>query len=365
MSRMGSMWAESLRVAWSQPVATVVTATIVAAVCGVIVSTTGQTVAIERDVLSRIDDAGTRTIVVEDMQGRGQLRPEVIDRLKAVSHVEWVVAFGLTTDVRPASLPGADGVPIRPVFGGLPPPVTTSGAALSPGIALAGIDALRDLGFGTAAGPVQPAAADTQELAVAGWFEATAPLTFLNRSLLTLPGPNESVMRIVILADSARSVSDVKELARNLIDPVDPTSISITTSDTLITVRAAVQGTLGTFGRAIVGGVLLAGLVLTGLNVFGAVTARRRDFGRRRALGASRLDIVAMVLVQTVATGVGGALMGTAIGVLVVQRAVGTAPSPDFVAAVAILAVLVTAAAGLVPAVIAAFRDPVRVLRVP
>ncbi len=359
------MWAESLRVGWSQPVATAVTALIVAAVCGVIVSTTGQTVAIERDVLSRIDDAGTRTIVVEDVQGRGDLRPGAIDRLRALAHVDWAVGFGLTTDVRPAGIPGAEAVPLRPVFGALPSQVHTDGAPLSAGRALAGVDAIGPLGFASPAGPVQPASDHATELAVVGWFEASAPLSFLNRSLLTVPTADEPVLRIVILADAARSVPDLSELVRDVLDPVDPTSVSITTSDTLVSVRAAIQGTLGTFGRAIVGGVLLAGLVLTGLNVFGAVTARRRDFGRRRALGASRLDIIGMVLVQTTATGIGGAIVGSAVGVLVVQSAVGTAPSPDFIAAVAVLAVLATAVAALIPAAIAAFRDPVRVLRVP
>jgi len=356
---------ESLRVARSQPVATAVTALIVAAVCGVIVSTTGQTVAIERDVLNRIDDAGTRTIIVEDVHGRGQLKREVIDRLVALAHVEWAVGFGLATDVRPANIPGADGVPIRSVFGALPSPVTTNGAPLSAGRALAGTDALRLLGFETAAGPVERAADDARQLAVAGWFEAPAPLTFLNRSLLTVPGSDESVLRILILADAARSVPALSESIGDVLDPVDPASVAITTSDTLVTVRAAVQGTLGTFGRAIVGGVLLAGLVLTGLNVFGAVTARRRDFGRRRALGASRFDIIALVLLQTIATGIAGSVIGTVAGALFVLSAVGTAPSLEFILAVAVLAVLVASVASLIPAGIAAFRDPVHVLRIP
>lgn len=117
MSRLGGLSAEALRGALSAPVTSIVTAIIVAAVCGVIVSTTGQTVAIERDVLSRIDDAGTRTIVVQDTEGRVELEPDAVDRVASLAGVEWAIGFGPTSDVRPAGLEGAPAVPIRGLVG--------------------------------------------------------------------------------------------------------------------------------------------------------------------------------------------------------------------------------------------------------
>lgn len=353
-----------MRVALSQPVASAVTALIVAAVSGVIVSTTGQTVAIERAVLSRIDDAGTRTIVVEDLDGRAELDAGVVDRISALADIDWAVGFGIATDVRPRGLDGASAVPIRPYFGILPAGVSTSPWDPEPGTALAGVDAIRLLGFETAAGPVQ-LSGDRPEVGVVGWLDADPPLEFLNRSLVTVPSRGEDVTRIIALASSAQRVPQLSAAIASVLDPADPTSIAVQTSDSLVEVRAAVQGELGTFGRNIVGGTLAAGLILTALNVFGAVTARRRDFGRRRALGASRLDIVVLVTTQTMAIAIAGAAAGVLTGTIIVHQLVGSAPQPDFTVAVVVLAVLASTIAALPPALVAAYRDPVRVLRVP
>lgn len=355
--------AEGLRMAIAQPAATVVTAVIVAAVCGVIVSTTGQTVAVERDVLGRIDDAGTRTILVEDTQGDADFDPLVVERIEALSDTEWAVGFGIATDVRPVGLPASPAVPIRSVFGILPEIVTTSPWGIEPGTALAGVEALPRLGFVTAAGPVL--ATDGPELGVVGWLRAGSPLEFLNRALLTAPTAEAEVVRIFVLADTPQRVPILADGIRSVLDPADPASVSIQTSETLVQVRAAVQGELGTYGRNLVTLVLGAGLILTALNVYGAVTTRRRDFGRRRALGASRLDIVVVVTTQTVATATVGAAMGAVVGTLVVQRIVGITPQTDFALAVACLAVMAAGVAALPPALIAAYRDPVRILRVP
>ncbi len=365
MRRLGGLLIEALRMARSQPVSTGVTAAIVGAACAVILSTTGQTVALEREVLSRIDDAGTRTILVEDTQGRAGLDPGAVARIQALGGVEWAIGFGLARDVRPVRLNGAPAVPIRGYFGELPPPVNATPWERQRGTALAGVEAVKALGFSTAAGPVEPVAAYEARLGVVGWLQADAPLEFLNRALLTVADPDELMVRVVVLASSAEEVSTLAQAIRSVLDPADPGSLAVQTSAALVDVRAAVAGELGTWGRSLVTLVLGAGLVLTALNVFGAVTTRRRDFGRRRALGASRHDIILLVTVQSVAVAVLGAAAGVSIGGLVVHQLIGTIPQVEFGIAVATLAVLSTSIAALPPAVLAAYQDPVRILRVP
>lgn len=365
MTPIGGLITESVRMAASQPVSTAVTAVIVAAVCGVIVSTTGQTVAIERDVLSHIDDAGTRTIVVEDNEGRAGLNASTVERIERLAGVEWAIGFGIARDVRPAGLDGANPVPTRGYVGQLPELVATSLWERQGRTALAGVDALPSLGFSTFAGPVEHVAPDRPSLGVVGWLIAEPPLDFLNRALLTVAEPDESIVRVIILSRSADQVPRLAEAIRLVLDPDDASSMAIRTSDSLVQVRAAVQGELGTWGRDLVTLVLASGLLLTALNVFGAVTTRRRDFGRRRALGASRLAVILLVTCQTIATAIVGAAVGTVTGVLIVQLVLGSAPSAEFSLAIATLAVLATAVAALPPAVIAAYRDPVRILRVP
>jgi len=356
--------AEAVRMARAAPLTTAVTALIVAAAVGVIVSTTGQTVAIERDVLGRIDQAGTRTIVIEDTSGSSGIPPGAVARISGLSGVEWAVGFGIASDVRVAGLDGAAPVPIRGLFGAVPPLVVTSPWSAAPGTALAGIEALRALGLATAAGSVQPVAGNALPLGVVGWLDAAPPLDFLDRALLTPADPDEIVVRIIVLARSADEVAALATAVRGVLDAADPSGVSVQTSAALVEVRHAVRGELGSWGRNLVSLVLGAGLVLTGLNVFGAVTTRRRDFGRRRALGASRADIVALVTVQTLVTAVIGAVIGAVAGSVVVAGVLGIAPEPEFGVAVGVLAILATAVAAVPPALVAAYRDPVRILRV-
>lgn len=359
------MLAEAGRVARSQPVSSLVTLLIVGAVCGVILSTTGQTVQAERAVLARIDEAGTRSIVVADLDGRAGLHPDAVRRIEALSGVEWVVGLGPASDVRAAGVAGGQPAAARVVFGEIPPVVVTSGWGRSPGTVLVGVEAQSILGLRVPAGGVESAHGG---LAVVGWFDASDPLSFLDRSLLEAadPADPDPVLRSIhVLADRPEQVAAVAEAVVAVLDPLDPASVGVETSEALAQIRAAVQGELGTFGRRLVLMVLGAGLVLVGLNMYGTVTTRRRDFGRRRALGASRGAIVALVTFQTALTALVGAAVGTVIGGVVVWRLTGDPPEIQFAAAVATLAVLATIAAALPPAVVAARRDPVKVLRVP
>lgn len=365
MRRLVRLASEAVRMGLSQPATTAVTAVIVAAVCGVIVSTTGQTVAAEREVLSRIDEAGTRTVVVEDTQGRAGFDPDVVERIAALDGVSWAVGFGPASDVRPAGVAGAQPVAIRTLHGVLPDVVEASPWDQRVGTALAGVEALAALGFETAAGPVRPSG-DGPDVGVVGWLRADAPLEFMNRALVRDPsGGDDQVIRVFALVESPQRVPTVAAAIGSVLDPDDPSSVAVQTSEALVAVRAAVQGELGTYGRNLITLVLAAGLVLTALNVYGAVTTRRRDFGRRRALGASRPDIVTLITTQTTLTAIVGAALGTIVGAITVERILGTTPDVAFLVAIAVLAVIATTAAAVPPAVVAAFRDPVTILRVP
>ncbi len=101
------------------------------------------------------------------------------------------------------------------------------------------------------------------------------------------------------------------------------------------------------------------------ITTYGATAAKRRDFGRRRALGASQADIVALVTIQSLLLGTLGAVVGTAGTALVTGVTMGVWPNWRFSVAVVVLAVDVSVLAALPPAFAAARRDPVRILRVP
>lgn len=133
----------------------------------------------------------------------------------------------------------------------------------------------------------------------------------------------------------------------------------------VLRLRDAVAGALGASSRQLMLGVLGGGLVLVSVTVLSAVQGRRRDLGRRRAVGASRSAIVVLVLLQTAVAGVMGALVGSVGGVAAVALAAGAAPPWSFSAGVAVATVLIGLVGAVPPALLAAYRDPVRILRVP
>jgi len=91
---------------------------------------------------------------------------------------------------------------------------------------------------------------------------------------------------------------------------------------------------------------------------------RQRDLGRRRALGADRPTIITLVVTRTLIAATLGALAGTAAAVVITTSSGVRAPT-GFIGAVAVLALLTAAIDAIPPAAIAAYRDPVAVLRTP
>jgi len=142
-------------------------------------------------------------------------------------------------------------------------------------------------------------------------------------------------------------------------------SSRLTTSETLASLRALVQGQLGSYGRGLVVAIFTLTATLVAAILYSLVMMRRKDFGRRRALGATRALIVQLLLVQMAALSAVGVIVGSIASAIALALAGDPLPSVDFFAAVAILAMAVGLAAALLPAVAASRRDPLRELRVP
>jgi putative ABC transport system permease protein len=353
---------EALVSARSQPVSSAVTALIVAAVCAVILTTTTQTVQAERRVLSEIDAAGTRSIRIEDPAGEGAIPVESIDRIRRLSGVDWVIGLGPANDVQLASV-DARPVAAMSLFGQLPEIVTTAGHSLTVGTAWAGTGAMQTFGLESPAAGVR---SDGKAYSITGAFHALRPLDDLNRSLLVGSGSDDEFVRTIrIQVRDPRQATDVAVAAMSLLDARDPSKIVVNTAESLNAIREAVQSRLGDFGRRLILVVISVGLLLTAINVWGTVSNRRRDFGRRRALGASRSTIVALVTLQTAASGVVGVTVGLAGPMIFDIVTNQLEPDWPFAAAVGLLALLAAALAAVVPAVVAAYRDPITVLRIP
>ncbi len=343
--------------ALTQPVASVVSVMIVAGMCVSVLLTTGRTVGAEQAVLASIDSAGTRSIIVRADSDAG-LDTGVLGRLAHVDGVEWLAAFGPAQDVTNVAIPEGTRVPLRSMWS------MTSPAQEG---ALASREALVELGMTAPVGAVESAAG--RDVAIVGELEVPDYLEFLEPVLVTQRGipttTTEPVSVVVVVADRADLVAPLSEVVGSLLAVADPASVTVTTSENLAALRAVVEGQLGQFGRNLVVVIFAASACLVAAILYGLVMLRRRDFGRRRALGATRGLIVQLVMAQVAFTSAAGAMLGSLVALSVLAASGDPLPDAEFTVSVALLAVATGQVAAAVPAIAASRRDPLRELRVP
>lgn len=83
------------------------------------------------------------------------------------------------------------------------------------------------------------------------------------------------------------------------------------------------------------------------------------------ALGASRGFIIALLLSQTLFLALIGVVLGAASAIATFASTSGLLPNPSFVAAIGVLAAATAVLASVLPAIVAARRQPITELRVP
>lgn len=365
--RVAAVIAEAFASARSQPVASTLTMLMVAGMIVTVMLTTGRTVAAEQSVLSSIDSAGTRSIIVRAEDGAG-VTSDVLDRIAGVEGIEWSAAFSSSVDATNTRIPDGTRVPVRYAYGtqldriGVPDRSPVPG-----GLAYASPAALDQFGLPDVAGGVTLTTTGA-DYAVAG--RITTPDFLVGFEPLTIvPQPEatgaETVNILVVIAERPDLVAPVSDAVLSVLAADDPTKVTVQTSEALAQLRALVQGQLGSFSR----GLVLVMLAITGALVavilYGLVMMRRKDFGRRRALGATRGLIVGLLLTQTALLAVGGAALGAAIGAGSLIATGDPLPGGVFTLAIGVLAVATATLAALIPALVASRREPIKELRVP
>jgi putative ABC transport system permease protein len=304
--------------------------------------------------------------VFSDPSGKAGLTAQGLDAVADLPGVELVVGIGHATDVYNTALGDAGNpVPSRAIYTALPPVLNlTSGRAPAVGEAIAGQTAIRELGMVDGVGGVTGKAFRGP---VVGTFAIPDPFTDLNRSVLvaTPAGPDEHLRSVYVVASATDNVALLLDAVPALLYLSDPVQLRVDSPEILADLQLVVAGELGENSRRLMLVALAAGLTFLTVTLYGATYARRRDFGRRRALGASRSTIVVLVLAHTAVAATAGALTGTGAGLLVVHLLQGNLPAWSFTFGVPTLAILTALLASIPPAVAAALRDPVRILRVP
>lgn len=365
------MLREIVASAWAQRVSTIVTALIIGGSALTILLTSGRSAAAEAAVLASIDAQGTRSVTVMSKGENPALTRAMVDDLARLPEVEDVVGFGPVEDVTAAAIPDGTRVGKRTAYGSLGGRrVEQEATDLGPQ-AWVTPQAAQTLGVpsGASSGAVRVVDGEeyqiTESLALPEYLQGLEPAVIVPVSRKAMPDGDRGFAMIAILARSPESVGLVNDFARSLLVDLPRESVTVSTSEQMAELRRVVGGQLTAQGRAIVMGVLAGATLATLVNVWGLALMRRRDIGRRRALGATRATIVALMVGQVACAAFLAAVLGALIGVGVLVAGDGPAPRLSYVVALVVALTGVASVAAGIPALIASRRDPLTELRVP
>lgn len=361
--RAGEIVREALASARAQRVPTLMVAAVALAMCATTVLTVGRSAAAEADVRASLEAAGSRVVQVTDTGTTGILTHPIQDTIAALSTVERSLATARPVDARSAVVgTGGDPVPVWRVRGDLTGALTlTQGRWPTAGEAVVTTQAQHTLALDGPVGAVLTATG--AEYPVVGIVTPRDPFDQDYAAGGFVADPDAPVTSITVIASLGTAVTTQQAMLA-IIATTNPADLQVISPATVADLEAAVTGSVADFGASLLVLVLTAGAVLTFLVVLSDILVRSRDLGRRRALGAERFTIIALVTLRTLAPATIGAILGAGAGMILTARS-GTAPPLTFAAGTAILAIVCAALAAIPPATLAAYRDPVAVLRTP
>ncbi|HRN30445.1 MAG TPA: hypothetical protein PK890_12200, partial [Terrimesophilobacter sp.] len=261
--------------------------------------TAGRAAAAEQEVLRSVDDAGPRLIEVTITEPSPGVTTATLNRFTKINNVEWVLGLGPARDVRSSATGARINVAARDLLSPLPPEVSINpGRTPRAGEAIIGVQTQQRLQLLHPSGALLDAGIPRS---VVGAFSASGSIENLDRLVLIQPDTAATTTYatlIYLLADDAGNVDAIVRQIRALaaINPAD--SLAVQTSPELVELAAVLAGEIGGLSRQLAIGAILVGIILVALTMTLALNARRKDFGRRRALGASRSALIGLTLLE-------------------------------------------------------------------
>lgn len=362
---MITMLREAAASARSQPIASLLTVLMVAGMVLTVMMTTGRTVAAEQQVLGSIDQAGTRTIQIRAEDAAG-LTTDVLTRIRNLDGIEWAAAFSAAVDGTNTLIPDGTRVGVRRVYSEQLAQLGI-GRVPAPGSTLyASDDALEQFGLRDVGGSVTlttgAEAVVGHEIEVPDYLEPFQPLAIIPTAADDGAVP---INVLLVIARSPELVGPLAEAVLPVLGAEDPTKVTVQTSEALAQLRTLVQSQLAASSRLLVIGLMSITAVLVAAILYGLVMMRRKDFGRRRALGATRGYIVTLLVTQTIGLAIVGIIAGLSAATVAAVALGDPLPSVAFLLALCVLSMCAALVAAIIPAVVASRREPIRELRVP
>ncbi|RRC96462.1 ABC transporter permease [Schaalia canis] len=354
----------------AQLVTSLVVLLIAGGAVGAVLGTAGLSAAAQSKVLSTVDNVGTRSISIYSTNPTVPLEPSILDALERLDIVESAIGFSVTVDVVNAEVNAGKRVGARLVYGGFARELlerASTHAASHYGDGLAGFatpDAYDLLGLPAEGGGVR-VAHDGKEITVIGDITLPEHLAELSPTILVPVERPEGLSAIFLAARSADELPLLTELVRGQMRGYTSQEYNLATSQAYASLRAAIDGELTASSHSLIVGVLGAGAGATMLVVWAVVLLRRKDLGRRRALGASRLMIIGLTVGQVAVLTLLGAGIGAGVASAIMVALGQPVPPWDFHVAVSVALVSASTLLCIVPALWAAQRDPLTELRVP
>jgi ABC-type lipoprotein release transport system permease subunit len=128
--------------------------------------------------------------------------------------------------------------------------------------------------------------------------------------------------------------------------------------------RAKLRNQLAWFAKILLLAITVGTILLLFVMTFNNARERVAEVALLRTLGVSSNNIILLFVCKAIATGLIGGIVGSAIGVVVAKLTVGRTAMvmPNFIGIVIIMAIGISVAAALIPALWAAAQQPAGIL---
>ena len=368
VNRLRVMTSEALAGARAQPVTSALLVLIALILCALIQLTTGRTAGVEESLLRSFDEETSRMVVVRADSDSG-LAMDILGPLRQINEIEAITILGPAWDARNHDLgSSAQAVAVRAMPAELcVDTFTCENIEQLPSALLATGQAMQLLGVSPGVGKLAATYGSiygvSEQLMLPTHLSSLEPIVLQplpSTALATQPAG-----MVIALVREPEQLTAVAGLIGDLINVPDKSKIAIETGKSQAELRASIASQVASYGHGLLAALLLGTGATIGAIALGVVLLRRREFGRRRSLGATRTWLITFVTTQVLVLATAGSILGTALGLIVLTAEGAPLPSPSFVLAVLLLSIGGSALFALLPAAYGASRDPVAELRVP